>query len=111
MTDLTKSQKKHLRQLADQCYEKEMSLALESLYEDFQKWKKSEITARVLNEKIHEYHNGSARELWKIYEQVSDPGLAVSVALAKDIIKIEDVPENCRELIVRMSDVYQLKDQ
>ncbi len=37
MTDLTKSQKKHLRQLAGQCYEKEMSLVLESLYENFQK--------------------------------------------------------------------------
>jgi hypothetical protein len=42
---------------------------------------------------------------------MNDPSLAVSVALAKDLIKIDDVPESCRELVVRMSDIYQLKDQ
>jgi hypothetical protein len=111
MTDLTKSQKKHLRQLAGQCYEKEMSLALESLYENFKKWKKSEITAWDLNEKIHEHHNVTARELWKIYEQMNDPSLAVAFALAKGIIPIEDVDENCRELVERKSDIYELKDE
>nr|WP_320115532.1 hypothetical protein [uncultured Desulfuromonas sp.] len=39
MTTLTKSQRKHLQQIAEQCYEKEMSLALEALYEHFQEWK------------------------------------------------------------------------
>lgn len=111
MTDLTKSQRKHLRQLEGLCYEKEMSLALESLYEDFQKWKKSEITTWDLNDKIHEHHNGTARELWKLYEEMNNPSLAVSVALAKDIIKIENVPENCRALVARMSDIYQLKEE
>ena len=53
----------------------------------------------------------TARELWKIYEEMNDPSLAVSVALAKDIIKIENVPENCRALVARMSDIYQLKEQ
>jgi hypothetical protein len=111
MTDLTKSQKKHLRQLAGQCYEKEMSLALETLYEDFQKWKKLEITAWDLKENIHKYHNGTARDLWKLYEQMNDPGFAVSLALAKGIIKIEDVHENCRALMERKIDAYQLKEE
>ena len=111
MTDLTKSQKKHLRQLAGQCYEKEMSLALEALYENFQKWKRSEITPWELNEKIHEHHDQRARDLWKIYEQMNDPSLAVSVALAKGIIKIEEVQENCRELVEMKSEFFQLNDQ
>ncbi len=38
MSDMTKSQKKHLRQLVGQCYEKEMTLTLESLYKEFRKW-------------------------------------------------------------------------
>ena len=111
MTDLTKSQKKHLRQLAGQCYEKEMSLVLESLYEDFQKWKNSEMTVWDLNQKIHEHHNETARELWKLYEHMNDPGLAVSAALAKGVIEIKDVQEDCRELVERKLDVYKLKDQ
>jgi hypothetical protein len=109
MTDLTKSQKKHLRQLAGQCYEKEMSLALESLYENFQKWEKSEITAWDLNDKIHEHHDLTARDLWKTYDKMNDSGLAVAFALAKGIISIEDVDDDCRELVERKSDVYELK--
>ena len=109
MTELTKKQKKHLRLLAGQCYEKEMSLALEKLYENFQKWKKSEITAWDLNDKIHEHHDLTARELWKTYEQMNDSGLAVAFALAKGIISIEDVDDDCRELVERKSDVYELK--
>lgn len=110
MTDLSKSQKKHLRQLAAQCYEKEMSLALEVLYGNFQKWKKSEITPWELNEKIHEYHDGTARDLWKIYEQMNDPSLAISVALSKGIIKIEEVQEDCRGLVERKSEFFQRKE-
>ncbi len=99
MTDLTKSQKRHLRQLAGQCYEKEMGLVLDELFGDFQKWKSSEMSIWDLNDKIHEYHNGTARELWKLYDHMNNSALAVAVALRKGIIKIEDVQENCRELV------------
>jgi len=109
MPEITKSQKRHLRQLADQCYEKEMSLALESLYDDFKKWKNEEITAWDLNDKIHEHHNVTARDLWKLYEHVNDPALSVATALAKGIIKIDDVAENCRELVEIKGDVYELR--
>ena len=88
-----------------------MALALDMLNEDFKKWKKSEITAWDLNEKIHEHHNVTARELWKVYEQMNDPSFAVALALAKGIIKIEDVQENCRELVERKSVVYELKEE
>ena len=111
MTDLSKSQKKHLRQLAKDCYEKEMSLALEVLYEDFQKWKKSEISTWDLKDKIIEHHDETARELWRVYEQVNDPSFGVSSAVAKGIIQIEDIQENCRELVERKIEAYQLKDQ
>ena len=107
MPDMTKSQKKQLRQLAGQCYEKEMTLALETLYEDFRKWEKSEITAWNLNDKIHQYHNGTARELYKLYEGPSGPIVALSQAVAKGIINIEDVPENCRPLLAGLIDMYQ----
>ncbi|MBW2689292.1 MAG: hypothetical protein JRC99_05110 [Deltaproteobacteria bacterium] len=107
MSDMTKSQKKHLRQLAGQCYEKEMTLVLESLYEDFKKWEKSEITPWDLNDKIHQYHDGTARELYKLYEGLNDPRVALAQAVAKGIIKIEDVPENCRPLLTDLIDFYQ----
>jgi len=111
MPDMKKSQKRHLRELAGQCYEKEMSLALEKLYEDFKKWENEEITVWDLNEKIHEHHNGTARDLWKLYEHLNDPALSVCAALAKGIIKTEDVAENCREFVERKVDVYELRKE
>jgi len=61
-----------------------------------------------LNDKIHEYHNHTARDLWKIYEQMGDPSMAVLIALAKGIINIEDVQENCREWVEIRSEFFQL---
>lgn len=106
MTDMTNPQKKYLRQLAGQCYEKEMSLAHDKLYDDFNKWKNKEISNWDLNEKIHQYHDSTARGLWKIYEQMNDPSLAICHALANDIIKVEDIEEECRSFIERKIDVF-----
>ena len=111
MADLTKSQKKHLRQLANMCYEKEMSHALEGLHSEFKKWSQSEMSVWDLNDKVHEYHNRTARNLWKIYEQMNDPSLAVSTGLANGVIELEDIREDCREMVVRKVEVFQLRGE
>ena len=87
-----------------------MSLALEALYESFQKWKTSEITPWELNEIINIHHDQTARELWKIYEQMNDSCLAVSVALAKGIIEIEEVQKDCRELVDLKAEFFQFQN-
>ena len=107
MNDMTKSQKKHLRHLGKDCYEKEMALALESLFEHFKKWETEEISTWDLNDKIHEYHNKTARYLWKIYENLSDPRVALSQAVVKGIINIEDIQEDCRPLLQGLIDFYR----
>ena len=107
MRELTKSQKKHLRLLAKDCYEKEMSLALESLSEYFKKWETREISTWDLNDKIHEYHNEIARDLWKVYESLSDPRVALSQAVIKGIIVIDEIPEDCRPLLQGLIDLYR----
>ena len=107
--DMNKSQKRNLREMAKRCYEIEMSQALQDLYEDFKKWNKNEITAWELNDKIHQHHNGTARDLYKFYELSGDSRVVVSRAVVKGIITIEEVQENCRPLLARfiegMSDV------
>lgn len=107
MSDMTKSQKKYLRQLAKDCYEKEMSLALESLSENFKQWEAKEISTWDLNDKIHDHHNSTARDLWKVYENLNDSRAALSQAVVKGIIKIEDVQENCRPLLQGLIDLYR----
>ena len=107
MNDLTKSQKKHLRQLAKDCFEKEMSLALEALYQEFKKWENEKITTWELNDKVHEHQNKKAKQLGKLYEDINDPRIALAQAVVKGIIKIEDVQENCRPLLQNLIDFYQ----
>ena len=98
---MKKSQKRHLRELAKRCYEIEMSMALQNLDENFKRWKNKEISPWELNDKIHEHHNGTARDLYRFYELSSDARVVVSRAVLKGIIKIEEVQEDCRPFLDR----------
>lgn len=93
--ELTKKQKKHIREMAGVAYERAMTTALDKLLASFQKWKKGGITPFALDEEIHQYHNGTARDLYKLYG-TGDPDTAVLIALTKGILTIEDLNEDCR---------------
>ncbi len=111
MTDMTRSQKRHLRELADQCYEIEMSKALEELYENFKKWENKEISTWALNEKIHQHHNGKALDMYKTYEQLNDPIISVAQAIKKGILQIEDVHVSCRPPLKSLIEFYASNKQ
>ena len=93
--ELTKKQKKHIREMAAAAYEREMTAALDTLFTDFQEWKRGGITPFALDENIHHYHDGVARELYKQYV-MGHPDMAVLPALTKGILKIEELNEDCR---------------
>lgn len=93
--ELTKKQRKHIREMAGAAYEREMAAALDKLLASFQKWKQGGISPFDLDEDIHQYHNGTARELYKQYV-TGDPDMAVLLALARGILKIEELNEDCR---------------
>lgn len=48
-------------------YERELAKSLESLGDDFKRWRKNRISAFELSEFIHKFHNGPARDLWSFY--------------------------------------------
>ena len=93
--ELTKKQRKHIRELASVSYERELNAALDKLQAAFQKWKHGGMSPFDLNEEIHQYHNGTARDLYKRYA-IGDPDMAVMFALAEGILKIEELNEDCR---------------
>ena len=62
MKTITKSQRRRLREIADECYLNSLEEALAELYEDFQKWGGDRISAFELDERIHNYHQKTARE-------------------------------------------------
>ena len=73
MHRMTKKQNRYLNELANQCYEKEMFLALEELFKNFLQWKNNEISLWDLDQKIHEHPDGTARDLYKFFELTRDP--------------------------------------
>lgn len=103
---MTKSQKRHLRQLANTAYERELSVVMDQLFGAFQQWKKNEIDVWEVNEQIHQYHNGKARELFNRYQYPTND-LLVARALFEGIITREEVPEDCRAIIEPYLDAFE----
>jgi hypothetical protein len=106
MLNMTKKQKKHLRELASRCYEIEMSEALDELNQDFKKWKNGEITVWDLDEKIHQHHDGVARDLYKFYEMSRNSKNAVACGVSNGIIKMEDIQKDCHPLLEQLIECY-----
>ena len=99
MKDMTKSQRRHLNELAGRAYECELSRAIDSVQQEIQKWKNNEISCWDVDQKIHSYHDEEARSLYKTYVMLKEPRVAVAQAIAKGILDITEVKEDCRPLL------------
>ena len=88
--ELSKKEKQELRELVSECYEEHLSSLLENLYEDFQKWGSKYIDVFELTNRIHEFHDGNARELYKMYV-LSPPEVAIVYALRNNIVGPEGI--------------------
>ena len=47
--------------------QRELEEALRPLHEDFDAWKKGEVSVFDLSDQIHKFHDGRSRELFKLY--------------------------------------------
>ncbi|WP_027856634.1 hypothetical protein [Marinobacterium jannaschii] len=102
MTDISKKTKKILNELASQAYEKDLSRCLDVVYKHFQAWKAGEIEVWDVNQAVHDYHDGIARELYKTY-CMNDPLFSVVFGVHQGLISIDDVPEEVRIDVERMA--------
>ena len=78
---LTKKQKAELRRLAGLAHERELSEALTNLESEFGRWRIGEISVFELNDRIHEFHHGLSRDLYKLYDP-RDAEIVVPGAIA-----------------------------
>ena len=90
---LNKKEKRELRELVSECYEAHLSDLLDNLYDDFQKWGGKYIDAFELTNRIHEFHDRKARELYSMYV-LSPPEVAIIYALRNKIIGKEGIDKN-----------------
>lgn len=98
MNTVSKKDKRRIRELAGQAYEKDISRSLDMLNEQFVRWKAGEISVWDLNQHIHEFHDRTARDLYKMYAMTKSD-IALNVGVQRGVISIEDVPESIRASI------------
>ena len=97
-SDLTKSQRRRIRELAATAYDRELSRELGSVEEEFGRWRRAEIDAYELTQRIHRFHQGPNRSLHSIYTS-SDLEMVVGAAIAKGILTEQEAgPEIVRLL-------------
>jgi hypothetical protein len=77
-----KAIKRRIRELAGLIYERGLTEALTALERDFARWRQGRCDAFELEEQIHRFHDGVARELWKKFSSSAGAVLDVCVAEA-----------------------------
>ena len=63
-----KIRRKALRNLTDIARQREMERALSDLESKFATWRSGELSCFALNDVIHEFHDGTSRDIWKRYQ-------------------------------------------
>jgi len=74
-------------------WQREIDKELNFLSKGFEKGKNKKIESADLVELIHKFHNGSARQIWVKYNN-SNPEEILIFAVAADILRKEEIPEN-----------------
>ncbi len=96
--DLTKAQRRRLRELGGIAYERDLSAELTKLETEFTRWRAGEVDAFDLSEVIHRFHQGPSRELFLKYDH-SHLDLAVAHAIHRGVLSPEEVGSAMIELL------------
>jgi hypothetical protein len=97
--NLTKETKRAIRKLSAMAHSKELDRELDSLNQQFIRWKSGEITPHELSDAIHTFHDGISRELFTRYTSSSVPIQAVAYALINGTLTENDLPD-CAKAVV-----------
>ncbi|HSU12642.1 hypothetical protein [Longimicrobium sp.] len=106
MSDLPKSVKRSLRELAGKAHEAELRAELGKLAGEFDAWRRGEIDSFDLSQRIHEFHDGAAREIWKTYSY-GHPTSSVAYAIHAGILSRDEVPPEVLAALKHAIGVYE----
>jgi hypothetical protein len=104
--ELPKAVKKKLRELVRLAHDRELTTALATLEKDFERWRAKELDAFALNDRIHAFHDGDSRTLYKSYA-LSTPDLSVAHAVARGIITEAEAGPEVLEALSSLIDFYR----
>jgi hypothetical protein len=107
MIELSKKTRKRLKELLIQAYTKELDQYLFDLSKKFDDWKDKKIDCWELNENIHKFHDGISRDLFNTYNGGVDNIYLISRALAKNLLRREDIPEEATTVIQKCMNLFE----
>ncbi|HZM46874.1 MAG TPA: hypothetical protein VFC14_18800 [Burkholderiales bacterium] len=96
MAEYSKKERVELRRLASQAYERELGSHLAELDKSFSEWRNGTLSSSDLSQKIHEFHQHAARDVWSMY-QTPHEAMLVTRALELGILRDAEVPATLRE--------------
>jgi hypothetical protein len=96
--ELTKAQRRRLRDLCAMAYERELSADLSKLEAEFGRWRAGELDAYELSERIHRFHQGPARKLFSKYDP-SNREFTVADAIHRGLITEEEAGADAIEML------------
>ena len=102
MAQTPKALKRHLEEYASVGYEEELRRALVPLADAFDAWRQGTVASSEIAERIHEFHQGPARELYKLYWLARDPRIAVARAIAVGALPREAVVPEAMEFLAAL---------
>jgi hypothetical protein len=105
----SKAKQRKVRELVALAHERELTMELENLLQQFHRWKNNGIDAFELNEIIHEFHNGISRTLYNRYTG-RDAAIGVAFAFTRDILSREEIGEEVFTSIAEIAKLFSSRD-
>lgn len=102
MHDLSKAERRAIRELAGLAYERELAGELAKLRASFDAWVAGERTPFELEQVIHQFHDGVSRQLFNRYSSGSSLPHAVAAAVLRGTISVDEIPEPARKHLDRL---------
>lgn len=88
-SDLTKAQRRRLRELGTVAYERDLGEQLAKLEDAFRRWRADAIDAFDLSEEIHRFHQGPSRALFPKYDH-ANLEFAVADAIHRGVVSADE---------------------
>ncbi|HEY5281739.1 MAG TPA: hypothetical protein VIM14_03020 [Polyangia bacterium] len=101
--ELTKSQKRCIRELAALAYERELGTELGKVEAEFGRWRRGETDAHALEDVIHKFHNGPSRKLYSLYTG-GMLELVVAGAVARGVVSAAEIPQEIADVVRRYTE-------
>jgi hypothetical protein len=105
VNELTKSQRRAVRELLGEAHEAEIAAALLDVETAVGEWRSGKILPSDVNERIHKYHR-EAQQIFKTYNYLH-PMLALSRAVVFGFIKLDQIPEALRPRVNELQSLVQ----